>query len=144
MKTVLVGFLAAGKAGNASFSLPPRLTEDGMRLGAGDGRSEEEAGVIVAGDREDDAAGRTASQLGVGAGAATAAAAEPRAFGRDGKCVEEVEDGPAEPHDACRPAVERELCTVELFNFSTREVPTPLPRTPAVVVLAPAGPGKVG
>jgi hypothetical protein len=56
--------------------------------------------------------------------------------------VEEEDD--AVPQEACRPTLDLEDWAVEDFNLSTREVPTPWPRTPAAVVLAPAGPGRVG
>ena len=58
LKTVLVGFFAAGKAGKAS--LLPMFTDDCTRLGVGDGRAEFEAELEL--DVAVPAAGRRESQ----------------------------------------------------------------------------------
>ena len=143
--TVLVGFFAAGKAGNRSALLTFVL---GLALMAGEARAELEG--VIAGERAaEPGAGRAASQLGVGAGAALPRPGidgPPLRGGRDGKGL--LDDAAGEPlavpHEACRPTADCELLAVELFSLSTRDAPTPLPRTPAAVVFAPDGPGKVG
>lgn len=130
-----MGFLAAGREGNASAPLA-RLTEDCERLGAGLTRAElptELEGCDLGG----------ASQLGVGAGAA-----EPLPLdGRAGKrgvfpgtggllLAAQLAWWPTDP---------LELCAVELLSLSTLEVPTRPPRSPtADDELSPAGAGRDG
>lgn len=142
---MLVGFFAAGRDGNA-LAPTPRLADDCTREGAGDARAELEF------DDEAAAAGRRASQLGVGAGLALPLDDDPLAADSDGKdevaaCLGAEPDEPAAvPHDlGCAAPWLRPDCAVELLSFNTLLVPTPWPSTPAAVVaLAPVGPGNVG
>ena len=103
LKSVLVGFAAAGRAGKASAPTGFLFTfvDDATRDGMGEGRA------LVAADEE---------AQGVCPGFAPT---RPAGAGRAGKGL--LDD--AFDQLACRLAVDRDDLAVELFNFSTREPP---------------------
>ena len=137
LKTVLVGFFAAGKAGKASPFF--KFAEDWDRLGVGDALAELDAELDV--PAAFGAAGRSVSQPGVGTDGAGKLLE-----GKEGKALAGVFAlAAAEPQDRCCPIADLPLCTVELFSFNTLELPIPEPSTPAAdVAAAPVGPGRDG
>ena len=139
-----LGFGAVGRAGNASEPdwLELRREDDGVGVGRGEGRLDDDVGV---GAREDD---------GVGAGvphAVVAALLRDAARDEEGDAEESggnglLEDAAEEGRAPLLPTAERDDWAVDDFKRSTRLPPAPLPFTVLgdMPGSSPPGPGSAG